>query len=182
MADVQKIKELRNRTGAGIDQCRAALDKADGDLVKALEALGQRVPRTREGVILREGVAHSYNHGGRIAVIVEVNCETDFVARSDAFQDFATAVAMQVAATSPKYIDSSEMPGSDEPVETVAVVPSAPSEVLLEQPWVYDESKTIGHLLDTLKLKVGEEVRISRVVRIERGGDMTVLPSMAPTA
>lgn len=159
MADVQKIKELRDRTGAGIAQCRAALDKAGGDLVAALEVLGQRVPRTREGLLLREGVAHSYNHGGRIAVIVEVNCETDFVARSDAFQEFANAAAMQVAATNPQDLDA-----------------------FLEEPWVYDESKTIGHLLDALKLKVGEEIRISRVVRIERGGDMTVLPDLRPTA
>jgi elongation factor Ts len=173
MADLQKIKELRTRTSASIEQCRSALDRADGDIVRALEILGARVPRNPEDRVLNQGVVHTYNHGDRIAVIVEVSCETDFVARTEAFLEFTNAVAMQVAATNPRYLD-------EEDRGWAPCVEEGPTDVLMNQPWVYDEHRTIGNLLNTLKIKVGEEIRVTKAVRIERGVGMTVLPNQAP--
>lgn len=113
------VKELREKTGAGMLDCKKALEEANGDLTKAAELLrekGLAAAAKKSDRIATEGVVESYIHaGGRIGVLVEINCETDFVAKTDNFKDFARDVAMQIAATAPKYVRREEV--SQEEIE-----------------------------------------------------------------
>lgn len=162
---VATIKELRERTGAGIMDCKRALEETSGDLAKAEELLSQqgiasavkKASRSTE-----EGIVESYIHsGGRIGVLLEVNCETDFVARTDDFKELAHDIAMQVAAMSPSYINGDEVPeGEDaESAETV----------LMHQPFIKDPSKSVQDLVNEGIGKLGENIRVRRFTRFSLG-------------
>jgi elongation factor Ts len=158
------IKELRERTSAGIMECKRAIDEAKGDLTaaeKLLKEWGLATAAKKAGREASQGLIDSYIHAGRIGAMVEVNCETDFVARTDDFKSFAREVAMQVAATNPTRISAEEPStnGSDES-----------DKPLLEQDYIRDSSKTIQDLLNELIAKVRENVVIRRVARFELGG------------
>jgi elongation factor Ts len=157
------IKELRERTGAGIMECKRAIDEAKADLTKAeklLKEWGLATAAKKAGREASQGLIDSYIHAGRIGAMVEVNCETDFVARTDDFRTFAREVAMQVAATNPSRISSSELSSNGSEGD----VP------LLEQAYIRDPSKTVQDLLNETIARLRENVVIRRVARFELGG------------
>ncbi len=159
------IKELRERTSAGIMDCKNALQDANGDMDKAIALLRERGIATvakKASRAANEGLIETYVHaGGRIGVIVELNCETDFVARTDDFKELAHNIALQVAAMDPRAIDD-EIPLDD--LDTSDGEPR-----LLHQPFVKDSSQTIGNLLTDTVAKVGENIVIRRFVRYGLG-------------
>lgn len=159
------VKELRERTGAGVMECKRALVEAKGDMEKAMEILRQaglaRAEKKAERVA-RQGVVDAYIHaGGRIGTLVELNCETDFVARNEEFRALAHDIAMQVAASSPKYVSAQEVP--DEEKDKVAEL------ALLEQPFIKDPKRTIGDVVKEKIAKFGENIVVRRFVRFELG-------------
>src|SRR5512145_3562983 len=123
------VKELRERTGAGMMECKKALGECAGDMEKAIEFLrkkGLADAAKRAGRIASEGLVHSYIHGGgRIGVLVEVNCETDFVARTDKFRDFVNNIALQIAASNPRWLSTDEVPAEDAARERAFLVEQA---------------------------------------------------------
>jgi len=160
-----RIKELREKTGAGIMDCRNALLKGEGDLEKALEILkeqGVLKAQKKAERTTSQGLVEAYIHaGGRIGAMVEVNCETDFVARTDEFKELAHELAMQVAAMQPQYISKEDVPeGADVDYESAC---------LLLQPYIRDNSKTVNDLIVETIAKVGENIRVRRFVRFELG-------------
>ena len=189
------IKDLRERTGAGMSDCKKALQETDADMEKAIDYLrkkGLAKAAKKAGREATEGLVVSYIHGGgKIGVLVEVNCETDFVARNDDFQSFAREVALQIAAMNPQYVRAEEVDqaavarerevllakakesGKPEPVVQKMVegqISKWMKEVcLLDQPWVKDDKKTIGDLTQDLVAKLGENIKIRRFVRFELG-------------
>jgi elongation factor Ts len=198
MADVttQMIKDLRERTGAGMADCKKALTETDADIEKAIEYLrkkGIASAAKKATRIASEGTVVSYLHGSRIGVMVEVNCETDFVARNPDFVQFAREVAMQVAAMSPQYVSADEIPASvvekekgirleqaKQSGKPEAVIPKivegqlakwSKEICLLDQVWVKDPEgkKDIRSLLTDLVAKTGENVKVRRFVRYEVG-------------
>lgn len=160
------VKELRERSGAGIMECRNALEQASGNMDKALEILreqGLAKAEKRAGRAASQGMVESYIHGGRIGAMVEVNCETDFVGRTDDFRALAHDIAMQVAATSPLYLAEDDIPAGEQ---------VDPKEVcLLLQPFIKDPSKTVKDLVNEIVSKTGENVQVRRFARFELGGD-----------
>ena len=167
MAEIstQKIKELREQTGAGIMDAKRALEASGGDMAKAMQILKEqglaRAAKKAERVA-RQGVIDAYIHaGGRIGALVEVNCETDFVARTDDFRRLVHDIAMQVAATNPKVV------GNEPDLDTSAI---GEEEILLKQPFIKDPSLTIEDLVKNSIAKVGENVIIRRFARFELGG------------
>ena len=189
------VKRLRDMTGAGMMDCKQALIEADGDLDKAQEILrarGKAGARKRESRTATEGIVDAYIHGdGRIGVLVEINSETDFVARTDDFRTLAREVAMQVAATDPSWVSRDEVPqdviegerkiygeearSSDKPDNVIERIVNGKLEaffkdsVLLDQAYIRDDSKTIGDLVNEVAAKVGENVVVRRFVRFHRG-------------
>ena len=159
------IRELRGRTSAGIMDCKRALEDARGDLDKAAELLRERGIATvakRASRTANEGLIETYVHaGGRIGVIVELNCETDFVARTDDFQELAHNIALQVAAMDPQVIDD------ERPLDDLNASDGEPR--LLHQPFVKDSGQTIRDLLTDTIAKVGENIVIRRFVRYSLG-------------
>ncbi len=159
------VKELRDKTGSGIMDAKKALEQSQGDMeaaVKELSAQGLATALKKSGRATLEGVVQSYIHtGNRIGAMVEVNCETDFVARTDQVQQLARDLAMQVAAMSPVYVSRGDAPddGADVPEE----------QVLAEQQFIKDPSKTVGELVTETIARVGENIRIRRIVRFELG-------------
>lgn len=161
------IKELREATGAGVMDAKRALEEAQGDVSKAktiLREKGVAAAAKRADRETSNGVVESYIHaGGRIGVLVEVNCETDFVANTEDFRQLARNVAMQVAAMNPQLISADEragnpqLEGSDEEL------------CLLSQPFIRDGSRTIQTLVSDTVAKTGENIRIRRFVRFELG-------------
>jgi elongation factor Ts len=192
---IDQIKQLREATGIGIMDCRKALEQADGDYDKALELLrekGMATAAKRAEREASEGVVELYSHGaGRIGVMVEVNCETDFVARSESFRTFAHEIALQIAANAPEYIRSEDIPAEvlaqqreeaannareeGKPEETVEKIVDGRLEkfveaaVLLEQPYIRDENLRVEQLLMQNIASLGENVVIRRFVRWELG-------------
>jgi elongation factor Ts len=162
---VESIKELRERTGAGIMDCKRALQESNGDLAKAEEILreqGTASAAKKASRATNQGVVESYIHsGGRIGAIVEVNCETDFVARTPDFKELAHDLAMQVAAMSPLYVDDSEIPDGDEVDPQQACI--------LQQPFIKDPSQTVQDLVNEAISKLGENVRVRRFARFSLG-------------
>ncbi len=155
---IDLIKALREQTGAGIMDCKKALEDAQGDSAAAEELLRQKGAARAEKKAhqeTQEGVVEAYIHSGsRIGAMVEVNCQTDFVARTPEFKEVAHSLAMQVAAMAPEFIDRSEMPQDDE---------RNPEEVcLLQQPFIKDQTRSIQDLLTDLATRVGENVRVRR--------------------
>lgn len=197
MAEVtaSMVKELRYQTGAPIIDCKNALNETDGNVDKALEVLrikGVAKASKKAGRETHEGIITSYIHGGgKIGVMVEINCETDFVARNEEFQGVAKELAMQIAANNPKYITRDEVP--DEEIEKeknilkAEVVESGKSEdmaekivegkinkyyeevCLLEQPYIREPKTKVGDLLKSLIAKIGENIVIKRFVRYQLG-------------
>jgi len=161
----EQIKILREESGAGIMDCRNALKETNGDKAKALEILqkqGLIKAQKSAGRVAKQGLVASYIHaGGRIGAIVEVNTETDFVARTAEFQELAHNVAMQVAAMAPEYLSKDSCPtGVEIDFQNVC---------LLLQPYIKDPTKTIKDLLSELIAKTGENIVISRFSRFELG-------------
>ena len=162
------VKALRDATGGGVMEAKRALEAADGDAERATAILreqGLAAAAKRSERDTGQGVVDTYIHaGGRIGALVEVNCETDFVANTEEFRTLAHEVAMQIAAMDPRVVSAEERAeqpdteGSDEEV------------VLLSQPWVKDGSKTIGDLVQDAVAKTGENIRVRRFARFELGG------------
>ena len=162
---LESIKTLRSRTSAGVMDCKRALEETGGDLAKAEELLKQRgvaLAGRKAARDVREGVVECYIHtGNRVGAMVELNCETDFVARTEEFKELAHSLAMQVAAMAPRYVDNGEVP----PEDTVN-----PEEAcLLEQPFIKDPSRTVGELISDLVARMGENVRVRRFERFALG-------------
>ena len=159
------IKELREKTGAGVIDCKKALLEAEGKLEKAAEILNQRglaLARKKADRTADQGIIEAYVHpGGQIAVLVELNCETDFVARTDEFKDLAHNLALQIAAMSPQFISPEDIPEkTDADPETAC---------LLLQPFIKDPNKTVQDIITETIAKVGENIKIRRFVRFELG-------------
>ena len=159
------IKELRGRTSAGVMDCKRALEEAGGDLDKAQDILTQKGIASAVKKAARsteEGVVESYIHsGGRIGVLVEVNCETDFVARTADFQELAHDVAMQIAAMDPRYVDSEDVPDGEDA--------DSQETVLMNQPFIKDPAKSISDLVKENIGKLGENIRVRRFTRFSLG-------------
>ncbi len=192
------IKELREATGAGLMDCKKALKEVDGDLDKATEFLrkkGLASAAKKEGRIATEGVVHSYIHANkRIGVLVEINCETDFVAKTDDFAAFASDVAMQIAAMNPDCVRREEMDSAAVEKERgilreKAIAEGKPEKivdkivdgqinkfysehVLMEQAFVKENKKTIEQIQKELVAKLGENVQIRRFARFELGAGL----------
>jgi elongation factor Ts len=163
---IEIVKELRSRTNAGLLECNKALLEANGDLEKAVEILRQRgltVAEKKKERKVAEGIVEAYvHHNKRVAALVELNCETDFVARTGEFQMLAHDLAMQVAATSPLYVSSEEIPpGTD----------VDPQVCLLNQLFIKDPGRTVQDVIAETIAKVGENIKVRRFVRFELGVD-----------
>lgn len=189
------VKELREKTGAGMMDCKKALTQKNGNMDEAVAYLrekGLSAAEKKAGRIAAEGLVESYIHaGGRIGVLVEVNCETDFVAKTDDFQEFVRDVAMHIAAANPQYVSREEVPESVIESEKTIFKATALNEgrpegvidrivegrlekffsdnCLLEQTFVKDPDTTIGQLVTAKIAKIGENINIRRFVRFERG-------------
>lgn len=159
------IKELREQSGAGIMECRNALVAAEGNVEKALEILKQQSlvkVEKKKSRVAAQGLVEAYIHmGGRIGAMVELNCETDFVARTPDFKELAHNIAMQVAAMSPQYISADDVPAGSE------LDPK--SAALLMQAYIRDQNMTISDLINQTIAKVGENIKVSRFSRFEIG-------------
>ena len=161
-----RVKELREQSGAGIMACRNALIEAQGAMAKALEILKQRSlfqAQKKANRSANQGIIEAYIHtGGRIGAMVEVDCETDFVARTDEFKELAHHLAMQVAAIPPQFISQEEVP------EGADMEPQAAC--LLLQPYIKDPDKTVQEIITETIAKVGENIKVNRFARFELGG------------
>lgn len=195
MVTADMVKQLRERTGAGMMDCKKALTESNGDMEKAIEILrekGLAAAAKKAGRIAAEGVVDAYIHGdGRIGVLVEVNIETDFAAKNEEFKAFVKDVAMQIAASKPEYIRREDVPAhvvekEKEILRAQALNEGKPEKIvekmiegriekffkeicLLEQPFIKDPDKTIQQLLTEKISTIGENINIRRFVRFERG-------------
>ena len=191
---IDKIKELRERTGVAILDCRNALGETKGDIEEACEVLRKRgiaKARAKVGREARQGLITSYIHqGNRVGVLIEVNCETDFVARTDDFQKLAKDLAMQVAASDPQYISPEDIPPevvAKEKEIGKAGVDNKPEKILekiiqgklekfytqvclLRQPFIKDEDISIDDYIKIAIAKMGENIRVQRFTRYMLGG------------
>lgn len=189
------IKELRERTGAGIMECKKVLAETGGNMDKAIALLRERglvKAAKRVGKVAAEGVVDSYIHmGGRIGVLVEVNCETDFVARTDEFRALVKEIAMQIAAARPMYVKPEDVPENllneeREIYRAQALNEGKPERVvdkivegriekfykevcLIEQPYIRDPERSVRDLVAELTAKVGENITVRRFARFELG-------------
>jgi elongation factor Ts len=189
------VAELRARTGAGMMDCKKALEEANGDLDKAVEhlrATGSAKADKRSGRQVKEGVIGSYiHHNGKIAVLVELNCETDFVARTEDFQQLAKWVAEHVAAAAPVAVDKDQVPQDKVDSERRIFMEQVKAEgkpehmiekivegkiqafykdvALMHQAWVREPKKTIGDLVKETSAKTGENIQVRRFVRYQLG-------------
>jgi elongation factor Ts len=162
---VETVKELRDQSGAAIMQCQSALIEAEGDIEKALQILKQKSLFQAEKKASRatgQGLVEAYIHaGGRIGAMVEVNCETDFVARTDEFKELAHHLAMQVAAMNPRFISEEDVPPKSE------LEPQ--TDCLLLQADIKEPERTVKEIIAETIAKVGENIRVSRFARFELG-------------
>lgn len=186
----EMVKELRERTSVGVLDCRKALEETSGDIEKAINLLRERglsKAAKRSERETKEGVLDLYLHAGRVGVMVEVNCETDFVARTDSFKDFAHEVALQIAAASPRWLSREDVPEAELTAEReinkkLAEQEGKPANVLdriiegrmkkfyednclLDQPYIRDDAKSIADLVQDTIASTGENVTIRRFVR-----------------
>jgi len=192
---LELIKQLRERTAAGFSDCKKALEEAGGDIEKAIDILrkkGLAIAAKRAGKEAKEGIVEAYIHANKkIGVLVEINCETDFVARTDEFREFAHNVAMQIAATNPISITREEVPTevlerekriyeeqlreAGKPENVIPKILEGKLEkfyrenVLLEQPFIKNPELTIQDLLNELMSKTGEKIVIRRFARFQVG-------------
>lgn len=191
----QDVKALRDRTGAGMMACKNALNEAGGDIdaaVELLRARGEAQAAKREGREATEGTIQTYVHSnGKIGVLVEVDCETDFVARNDDFKTFVKDIAMHIAASSPQYVSRDEVPEAVVAKEREILAAQAKEEgkpdkvvtkmvegrlgkffkevCLLEQPFVREPDQTVEQLLNELVAKIGEKIAVRRFIRFQLG-------------
>ena len=195
----QMVKSLRDKTNAGMSDCKKALVEADGNEEKAIEVLrkrGQATAAKRLDKVAAEGAVGSYIHmGGKIGVLIEVNCETDFVARTEGFQHFVKDVAMHICASEPQYVSKAEVPAdvvakereiaqgqatadpknASKPANIIEKMIEGRLEkffsesVLLEQPFVKDQAITVGELVTKLTAATGEKISIRRFTRYKMG-------------
>ena len=195
MIKASDVKDLREKTGAGMMDCKNALVAADGDMEKAVKVLrekGLASAAKKAGRIAAEGVVESYIHmGGKIGVLVEVNCETDFVAKTPAFKALVKDIAMQIAASNPLFVDTDEVPEAEidkekEILRVQALNEGKPESIvdkmvdgrikkyfkevcLLEQPFIRDPDKTIRDIVTEKVAEIGEKIAIRRFARYEMG-------------
>ncbi|NPV43013.1 MAG: translation elongation factor Ts [Firmicutes bacterium] len=195
MITATQVKELRERTGAGMMDCKKALVETKGDIEKAIEYLrekGLAAAAKKAGRITAEGIVDAYIHGGgRIGVLVEVNCETDFVARTDEFRRLVKDIAMQIAASNPKYVTRDEVPEEvvnkeKEILRTQALNEGKPEHIvdkmvegrlekffneicLLEQPFIKDPDITVEDMIKEHIATIGENISVRRFTRYEMG-------------
>jgi elongation factor Ts len=191
----EQVKQLRDKTGAGMMDCKAALSDANGDMDKAIELLrkkGLASAAKRAGRATKDGIIGHYIHmGGKVGVIVEVNCETDFVARTEAFQTLAKEIAMHIAAAAPLYVKREDIPadvlerekeiyraqfaGQNKPAHVIDKIAEGKLEsffsqvCLMDQPSVRDPNITIKQMVANAAAKTGENVTISRFSRFKLG-------------
>jgi elongation factor Ts len=187
------VKKLRDATGAGMMECKAALSEANGNMEEATTILRKRglaQATKKAGRSTNEGLIGSYIHmGGKIGVLVEVNCESDFVARTEDFQNLAREIAMHVAAASPQYVRREDVPGDvldrergiyrdqvkDKPVQVMDKIVEGKLNsfyeqvCLLDQPSIRDPKVTVGQLVQAAVAKLGENISIARFVRFKLG-------------
>jgi elongation factor Ts len=189
------VNELRQKTGAGMMDCKRALQETKGDMEKAITYLREKgiaQAGKKASRVAAEGKVESYLHmGGKIGVLVEINCETDFVARGEAFQAFCKEIAMQVAAANPQYVTREEVPAqvieAEKAIYRKQVIESGKPEkvadkivegrlnkwyaefCLLDQPWIREQDKTIDQLRKDLVAKTGENITIRRFARFQLG-------------
>lgn len=195
MISANLVKELRERTGAGMMDCKKALVEANGDLEKAIEILrekGLAAAAKRSGRTTAEGLVEAYIHGeGRIGVLLEINCETDFVAKTEEFKELAKDIAMQIAAAKPLYVSRNDIPEEEIEKEKSILKAQALNEgkpenivekmvegriekyykevCLLEQPFIKDPDKSVEQLITEKIAKIGENISVRRFVRYELG-------------
>jgi elongation factor Ts len=195
MISPQDVKELRERTGAGMMDCKRALTDSNGDMDKAADILRERglaAAAKKAGRIAAEGIVESYIHmGGKIGVLIEVNCETDFVANTPEFRAFVKDMAMQVAASKPKYVNTDEVDQTElnherEILRVQALAEGKPEKIvdkmvegriqkfykevcIMEQPFIKDQDKAVKDIVNELVARIGEKVSIRRFVRYEMG-------------
>jgi elongation factor Ts len=191
----QMVKELRERTGAGMMDCKAALAETGGDMDKAVDLLrkkGLAAAAKKAGRVAAEGVVGSYIHaGGKIGVLIEVNCETDFVAKTEEFQQLVRDIAMHVAASEPRFVRREEVTAdilerereiyreqaaaSGKPANVIEKIAEGKMEkfyaeaCLLEQPFVKNPDQTVGQLVTEAVAKIGENIQVRRFVRYKLG-------------
>ncbi|MEW6065278.1 elongation factor Ts [Desulforamulus profundi] len=189
------VKELRERTGAGMMDCKKALAEVAGDMEKAIEFLrekGLAAAAKKAGRIAAEGIVEAYIHGGgRIGVLVEINCETDFVAKNEDFRALARDIAMQIAAAKPEYVRREEVPAEAiekerEILRAQALNEGKPEKIvdkmvegriekyfkevcLLEQPFIKDSDKSVQQVVNEIIAKIGEKIDVRRFTRYEMG-------------
>jgi elongation factor Ts len=199
MADIsaEKVKELRERTGAGFMDCKNALVEADGDIDKAVGLLrekGLAAAAKKAGRDAREGLVSSYIHtGGRVGVLIEVNCETDFVARTDEFQKLVRDIAVQVAGLAPSYVDAESIPAADLEAKKAELLADESTQkkpenirpqivegqlkkwfsqvCLYDQPF-RDEDRTVRDLITEKIATIGENIRVRRFTRYALGEEL----------
>lgn len=193
--DAKLVKTLREMTGAGMLECKSALEEAGGDLEQAVEILrkkGVAKAAKKAGRETKEGLIHSYIHaGGRIGVLLELNCETDFVARNQLFKELANEIALQIAAMKPQYVKREDVPREvvekeGEIAREAAIAEGKPAHIaekiaegklekfykevcLYEQPYIKDDKKTVEDLIKEYIAKIGENIQVRRFVRFELG-------------
>ncbi len=188
------VKDLREKTGAGMMDCKKALGETNGDFEKAvvwLREKGMSQVAKRSGRSANQGVIGNYVHSGKVGVLVELNCETDFVAKTDDFQNLAKELAMQVAASMPKYVSREEVPAAEVEAEKVIYLNEAkqsgkPEAVqqkiaegkiesyykqvcLLDQPYIREPKKSVNQYVTEVAAKVGENVVVKRFARLQLG-------------
>jgi len=192
-----KVKELRQRTGIGVMECKDALHDCRGDIEEAIELLRKKGYARAQEKMSREasqGLVHAYIHlDGKIGVLVEVNCESDFVARNVEFRDLAKNIAMQIAASSPRFIASDDVPAADldkerEIIRAQLKDSSKPPQIiekivegklkkfyeevcLLNQPYIKEDKMSVQQLISSYIAKFGENIKVRRFARFELGKD-----------
>jgi elongation factor Ts len=194
MADIAEIKRLKDLTGVGLTDAKKALDEAGGDFDKALEAMrkkGMTKAEKRGEREARAGLVGSYNHDGRIGVLVEVNCETDFVARNEIFTDLVKDLAMHIAASAPEYVSSDDIPAEARDAKKKELLAGdalkgKPAEMaekivegqlnkyfaercLLDQPFIKNPDQTVGDFVKEHNARLGENIVVRRFSRLALG-------------
>ncbi len=193
MSNIEEVKKLRNETGVSLGECRKAIEEAKGDLEVAMEILkkkGQDIAAKKSGRETGEGMIDSYIHDNRkIGVLLDIRCESDFVARSDDFKNLSREITLQIAAMGPSYINEEEIPeevlekekknyseqllNSDKPKDVVEKIIEgkiknyAKESCLLSQPWIKDNTRTIKGLIEESVAKIGENIVVKRFTRYE---------------
>lgn len=191
---IEDIKRLKDLTGVGLTEAKTALTEADGDFDKALEAMrkkGLTRAEKRGERVASEGIIEAYNHGGRVGVIVEVNCETDFVARTEEFKALAHDLALHVAAMNPLYVSVEDIPAEERERKSAEFTEKAQNEgkpeamvaqiadgmvkkyftelCLLDQPFVKDPGTSVAELVKATGARLGENIVVRRIARFELG-------------